>query len=110
MICVHFIFVLVEIILYNTFALLIGSELLYIWLIYYGFMTLSKMALMTYISLMFIAPVSGILFVLTIGKGIYVILFISQLAFYGYSGGYYTLMRYQAMQIQEAKLIKLKLL
>ena len=47
--------------------------------------------------------------VLKIGEGICVILFLIQLAFYGYGGGYYTLYRLRALQIQEAKLQKLKI-
>ena len=106
MMCVHFAFVLIEMIIYSTQLTLITSELVYIYLIYFGFMTLNSVALMTYISLMFIAPVSGILFVLKIGKGISVVLFLIQLAFYGYAGGYYTLLKLRDMQIQEEKLIK----
>ena len=99
MICIHFSFVLIEILVYNNFLILIGSELLYIWLIYYGFMTLSKVALMSYIGLMFLAPISGMLFVLQIGEGFIAILFFSQMAFYGYAGGFYTFVRLRSMQI-----------
>jgi hypothetical protein len=56
--------------------ILIGSELIYIWLIYYGFMTLSKIALMSYIGLMFFAVISGMLFVIEIGEGFVAILFL----------------------------------
>ena len=98
MICVHFCFVLVEIFLYNTFLTLLASEMVFIWLIYHGFMTLNKTIITAYIALMFLSPISGILFVLKIGDGIPVIIFLCQLAFYGYAGGYYTLYRFRALQ------------
>ena len=106
MMCVHFAFVIIEMIIYSTQLTLISSELLYIYLVYLGFMTLSSVVLMTYICLMFIAPVSGILFVLRIGQGFCVVLYLMQLAFYGYAGGYYTLLKLRDMQIQEQKLSK----
>ena len=76
MMCVHFAFVMIEMIIYSTQLTLIICELVYIYLVYFGFMTLSSVALMTYISLMFIAPVSGILFVLRIGDNICVVLYL----------------------------------
>jgi hypothetical protein len=76
MICVHFVFVILEIMIYNTILTLIASELFYMWLIYYGFMTLNKVALYTYVTLMFVAPITGILFVLDVGLGLNAALFL----------------------------------
>jgi len=103
MICVHFVFIIMEILVYNTIITLMVSELLYMWLIYYGYMTLSKVALYTYIGLMFLAPITGILFILDVGLGLNAALFLCQLAFYGYGGGYYTFYLFRMFSNAEAR-------
>ena len=57
----HVVFLMFEIFVYPFSISLIASELIYIWALYYGYMTLNACAVYSYIAMMFVAPVNGLL-------------------------------------------------
>ena len=57
MIFLHFLFLIFECFVYNVISSLIVGEMLYLYLAYYCYMTLSPCTCWTYVVLMFISPV-----------------------------------------------------
>jgi hypothetical protein len=76
MIFAHSLFIFLEIFLYDTLIVLMVSDMLYIWVVYQGYMTLSSWALWLYVVLMFICPITGIRTVMAMGLGLNTFIFI----------------------------------
>lgn len=90
----HVVFLIFEIFVYPFSINLIASELLYIWVLYYGYMTLNACAVYAYIAMMVIAPVNGLLKFGQLAFGMKIFLYILQLAIYGFCGAYLTFKRF----------------
>lgn len=88
MLFAHILFAFLEIFVYNFLVLTFATELVFMWVCYYSYMTLNKCACCVYICLMFTAPVSGIMGIFNVGKGIKPFLYLGQLCIYGYCGGF----------------------
>ena len=73
----HTFFVAFEIFVYPFILSLICSELLYIWVLYYGYMTLNACAVYIYIAMMFIAPVTCLIKFSQIGSGMKLLLYLA---------------------------------
>ena len=84
MLMAHVAFIACEIFLYNTVISLIFSDLFYAWLAYYAYMTMSNTAIYAYMAVMFLAAVLGVFQLLTVGG--WFLIYIGQLACYGYAG------------------------
>lgn len=73
----HIVFIAFEIFVYPFIISIIASEFIYLWVLYYGYMTLNPWAVYGYIAMMFIAPVSGLMKITQICCGLKVLLFIA---------------------------------
>lgn len=76
MIFAHCCFLFLEVMVYNVLVTMVISEVFYLWLVYYAYMTLSECMVYSYIGLMFIAPVTGIFRVLDVGLGLSTLLYL----------------------------------
>lgn len=97
MMAAHACFLGLELFVYNFVLFLFLFELVYLWACYFSYMTLDKCACYSYIALMCQAPVLGAWDVLFVGlTPMNVILYIGQVAVYGYFGAYTTLLKVRA--------------
>ena len=77
MVFAHGCFLFLEIFCYNMLVTMVISEIFYLWLVYYCFMTLNECATYSYVALMFMAPVTGVFRVLDVGLGLSTLLYIA---------------------------------
>ena len=94
MMIAHCIFLMMEFFLYDFMLLTILTEIFYLWLCYYSYMTLKYYVLYAYIVLMFLSPFYSLWTLLTIGL-IKMLFYIVQLFIYCYFGGYVMFYRYR---------------
>ena len=73
---------------------MIISEIIYIYLAYFSFMTLNEHSTFVYVLFMLIAPVIVLTRIFKVG-GLSIFLYLLQLCIYGYAGGYLTFIRYR---------------
>ena len=94
MMMAHSAFLLVELFVYKFMIITILTEIFYLWLCYFCYMTLKKWPFYAYIILMGAAPLYSIWTLLTIGP-IKMLFYVIQLFVYCYFGGYITLQLYR---------------
>tara|TARA_B110000285_G_C14808723_1_gene460940 strand:- start:61 stop:564 length:504 start_codon:yes stop_codon:yes gene_type:complete len=85
----HFIFLALEIFVYHGLQIgCIINELFCMWLCYHNYLELNICMMYTYMISMFFAPFLGLMHILSFDLGLPLFLYIVQLAFYWYCGGY----------------------
>ena len=85
----HFVFLMIEIFVYSGLQIgCILNEVFCMWLCYHNYMDLNICILYTYMITMFFAPFMGLLHILSFDIGLGLFLYIIQLGFYWYCGGY----------------------
>jgi hypothetical protein len=77
MVFAHCCFLFLEIFCYNILVTMVVSEIFYLWVVYYSFMTLNQCSTYSYIALMFTAPVTGVFRILDVGIGLSTLLYIA---------------------------------
>lgn len=103
MMMIHTVFLMADMFLYNLNFVMIITELFYLWLCYFCYMTLKNYAFYAYISLLAFSPIYSFWTLLNIGP-IKMLFYIVQLIVYSYFGGYITLLRYQVYAQEQNEL------
>jgi hypothetical protein len=99
----HFCFLFLEFMLYNRLITFILCEFFYLWVLFQAYMTLNQYITGLYIALMFLAPVQGIFRFIDVGLGLSTVIYLAQLAIYGYAGGYITFLKLKNYRVDFEK-------
>ena len=95
MIGIHCMMLVLELFFYNLLLTMVLTEIFYLWLSYYCYMTLEKCPLICYIVSVALS-LTCFLRVLDVGLGVSMLLYICQLGLYAYFGVYITSVKTKA--------------
>ena len=102
MMCIHIMMLILELFFYNLLLTMVLTEMFYMWMCYYNYMTLNKCPVITYIIFVGLS-VTQVLRVLDVGVGMPMLLYLCQLSLYAYFGVYVTSVKTKAYFLSIAK-------
>ena len=94
MMIAHFVFLIAEFTFYNFMLFTVLTEVFYLWLCYYCYMTLKNYACYAYIIVMGLSPLYSFWTLFSIGL-IKMLFYMIQLYTYCYFGGYQSFLKYK---------------